>query len=118
MGVSQTLDNSPHPTPNPTPHTINLKGHGRGGGPGLPVLYRGTATVSRLALLSYVGIRWPRGTIVLVFFTKCGRGRGMMCTFVGGGERGGGVAFHGGVVVSFYLRICRGGGVNCTSGPP
>ena len=38
-----------------------------------------------------------------------------MCTIVGG--RGGGFAFHGGVG-SFYLRICRGGGVNCTSGPP
>ena len=39
----------------------------------------------------------------------------MMCTIVGG--RGVGFAFHGGVG-SFYLRICRGGGVNCTSGPP
>ena len=35
----------------------------------------------------------------------------MMCTIVGG--RGVGFAFHGGVG-----SFCRGGGVNCTSGPP
>ena len=41
-----------------------------------------------------------------------------MCTIVGGGG-GVGFAFHGGGGGgSFYLRICRGGGVNCTSGPP
>ena len=33
------------------------------------------------------------------------------------GERGGFCISWGGVG-SFYLRICRGGGVNCTSGPP
>ena len=33
-----------------------------------------------------------------------------------GGERGRFCVSWG--VGSFYLRICRGGGVNCTSGPP
>ena len=40
-----------------------------------------------------------------------------MCTIVGGGGRGRFCVSWGGGG-SFYLKICRGGGVNCTSGPP